>query len=183
MRPVVRLIIFCGTGAIPISSAAAVMTVGGPLSSLCYDSANAGDTRLSAVEACTRALEQEPLTRADRAATHVNRGIVLMSMDRSDAADKDFDAAAQLNANLPDAWLNKGFLRLRLGRGREALPFIQRGIDLGASLRAQAIFARGVAHEQVGDFGLAYADLRLAQQLDPSWNLPSQYLATYRVGR
>ena len=169
---------------IPLSSAgAAVMTVGGPLSTICYQSARSGDGRSSAVDGCTRALQEEALSASDRAATHVNRGIVFMSAGRFSQADADFDAALRLNAALPDGWLNKGFLRLRLGKGRDALPLIQRGIDAGAERQALAIFARGVAREQMGDFGAAYADLRLAQQLEPGWKLPGQYLGSYQVRR
>jgi hypothetical protein len=89
------------------SAGAAVLTVGGPLSALCYHSAMAEDARPSAVESCTRALEEESLSTADRAATYVNRGIVLMSGSRFSEADADFDAALGLEKNLPDGWLNK----------------------------------------------------------------------------
>ena len=55
---------------IPLSSAAAaVMTVGGPLSTICYQSARSGDGRSSAVDGCTRALQEEALSASDRAAT------------------------------------------------------------------------------------------------------------------
>lgn len=169
---------------VPLSAASgAVLTVGGPLSHLCYESALAGDGRSSAQEGCTRAIQEESLLGPDRAATYVNRGIVLMSGGRFNEADADFDTALKLNESLPDGWLNKGFLRLRQGNGREALPLIQKGIDVGASRQALAIFARGVAYEQMGDFGSAYADLKRAQQLEPGWSLPSQYLASYRVTR
>ena len=128
-------------------------------------------------------MTEEGLADADRAATLVNRGIVHMSASHFDNADADFDAALRLTENLPDGWLNKGFLRLRQGNGREALPLIQRGIDGGAANMAKAIFARGVAHEQMGEFESAYADLRRAQQLAPRWSMPREYLATYRVNR
>lgn len=168
--------------ALPISAAqGAVLTVGGPLSQICYQSALAGDSRSAALEGCTRALEEESLTRPDRAATLVNRGIVLMGGGHYAAADGDFDAALKLESGLPDGWLNKGFLRLRNGDGRDALTFIQKGIDAGAGNQALAVFARGVAHEQMGDFSSAYADLRSAQRLAPGWSLPREYLATYRV--
>jgi len=120
---------------------------------------------------------------AAQARTSAGSGIVLMSAGRYMAADADFDAALKLQANLPDGWLNKGFLQLRQGHGREALPLIQRGIDAGANRQALAIFARGVAYEQMGDFRSAYADLRQAQQLEPSWSLPREYLASYQVRR
>lgn len=171
-------------GAIVSSSAnAAVMAVGGPLSVHCYQAALAGDDRIGAINGCSLALEQEALSESDRAATLVNRGIVQMAAGRYAAADADFDRALRTNSALPDAWLNKGFLRLRMGRGSEALPLIQKGIDAGAGCRALAIFARGVAHEQMGDFSAAYADLLRAQELEPRWNLPRDYLASYQVRR
>jgi tetratricopeptide (TPR) repeat protein len=89
-----------------------------------------------------------------------------------------------MNEGLSDAWLNKGFLRLRQGDGRDALPLLQKGIDHGARRQALAIFARGVAYEQMGDYRSAYADLKRAQELEPGWPLPGEYLASYRlVGR
>ena len=167
---------------IPITAAhGAVLTIGGPLASLCYRSALAQDGRSFAVEGCTRALNEESLARPDRAATFVNRGIVYMSAGRFAEADADFDTALRISDNLPDGWLNKGFLRLRQGNGRDALPLIQKGIDAGAGREALAIFARGVAHEQMGEYGAAYADLKRAQALEPDWSMPRDYLASYRL--
>ena len=169
---------------IPTSPAsAAVQTFGGPLAKVCYEHALAGDGRSFAIDGCTRAIEEEGLLTPDKAATYVNRGIVYMSAGRYALADADFDAALKINQNLPDGWLNKGFLRIRQGNGREALPLIQRGIDAGAGNQALAIFARGVAHEQMGDFQSAYADLSRARELQPGWSLPREYLASYQVRR
>lgn len=169
---------------IPLSAASgAVQTYGGPLAKVCYNQALSGNGRGYAIDGCTRALEEESLPARDKAATYVNRGIVYMSAGRLTEADADFDAALKINSALPDGWLNKGFLRLRQGHGREALPFIQRGIDAGASRQALAIFARGVAHEQMGDYGAAYADLKRARELEPGWWMPKEYLASYQVRR
>lgn len=106
-----------------------------------------------------------------------------MNGGRFSDADADFDAALRIADMLPDGWLNKGFLRLRQGNGRAALPLIQRGIDVGAGNQAIAIFARAVAYEQMGEVALAYSDLRRAHSLAPKWGLPRDYLATYRVQR
>ena len=165
------------------SASAAVLSVGGPLSQNCYQSALSGDTRNQAVDSCTRALEEEPLSVRDRAGTLVNRGIVLMERGQDVLADADFDAALRIDKELPDAWLNKGFLRLRRGDGRAALPLLQSGIDRGAGHRAQAIFARGVAYEQMGEFKSAYADIKRAQELAPGWSLPAEYLADFHVAQ
>ena len=167
---------------LPLTAAdAAVLSVGGPLSQNCYQAALANDTRDLGLDSCTRALREESLTSRDRAGTLVNRGILQMARGSDALADADFDAALRVDSSLPDAWLNKGFLRLRRGDGRGALPLLQSGIDRGARRQALAIFARGVAHEQMGEFSLAYADLRRAQELAPGWSMPAQYLANYRV--
>jgi len=167
---------------VPVTSAnSAVFTYGGPLSRLCYEAAASQDDRTSELEGCTRSLDEEPLTSVERAATLVNRGIIEMARNENSAADADFDAALVLNSNLPDAWLNKGFLRIRQGDGRSALPLLQQGIDRKPDRQALAIFARGVAYEEMGQYRSAYADLRLAHQLEPDWSLPSEYLSHYRV--
>jgi tetratricopeptide (TPR) repeat protein len=169
---------------IPLSTAtAAVWSLGGPMSRLCYESALSRDARPSAMEHCDRSLSEESLTRPDRAATFVNRGILRMVRGQGAHADADFDAALKLDPNLSDAWLNKGFLRIRQGNGREALTLIDEGIKRGPQRQALALFARGVAHEQIGDYRSAYNDLRQARALEPSWTMPSEYLARYRVGR
>ena len=167
---------------IPLGAAqGAVFSIGGPLSRLCYQSALGQDGRASAVEGCTRALQEEALNPRDRAATLVNRGILKMIAGHGRDADADFDAALAINRDLPDAWLNKGFLRLRQGDGREALPLLQEGISRNPEREALALFARGVAYEQMGEFRSAYVDLKRAHDLEPRWSLPSEYLERYRV--
>jgi tetratricopeptide (TPR) repeat protein len=163
-------------------ASAAVYTLGGPLAQNCYESAVSRDGRAFAIEGCTRALNEEGLLTPDRAATYVNRGIVFMVAGRAKQADADFDQALALDSNLSDAWLNKGFLRIKDGKGQEALPLLQKGIDHGARRQALAYFARGVAYEQAGDFSSAYRDLVRARQLEPAWGLPNEWLAHYRVG-
>lgn len=165
----------------PLSASAAVMSVGGPLSQNCYNAALSGDTRDQGLDSCTRALNEEPLAAHDRAGTLVNRGILEMMRSKDVQADADFDSAIRLEEGLADAWLNKGFLRLRRGDGRGALPFLQSGIDRGARRQALAIFARGVAYEQMGQFESAYADLKKANELEPRWAMPKEYLANYRI--
>ena len=169
---------------VPLNAATgAVFTVGGPLSQNCYQAALSRDDRSSAVEGCTRALNEEGLANPDRAATFVNRGIVYMARGHGNEADADFDHALAINASLSDAWLNKGFLRIREGKGQEALLLVQRGIDNGPRRQALAYFARGVAHEQAGDYRSAYNDLIRARQMEPQWSLPGEWLAHYQVGR
>ena len=167
--------------AIPTAANSASLTLGGPLSVLCYEAALTKDSTAEALKACTRALAEEPLTTSDRAATLVNRGVLQMIAGGYREAEKNFDAAIATDPSAADPWLNKAFLRLRQGQGSEALPMLERAMDLRASREALAYLARGLAHEQVGNIRAAYADLRRAQQLDPDWALPAEQLARYEV--
>jgi len=179
------LFIAAGVASLAISGSAnaAVRSLGGPLSQNCYEAALSHDVRSFAIDGCTRALNEEGLLDPDRAATFVNRGILQMTAGRLSSADSDFDDALEINASLSDAWLNKGFLRIREGKGQEALPLVQKGIDNGARRQALAYFARGVAYEQAGDLRSAYNDLVKARQMEPKWALPKEWLAHYQVGR
>lgn len=168
--------------AVPVSAAnAGVLTFGGPLALNCFQAAEKGDTSRSAFDACDRALQVEPLSDQDRAATLVNRGILHMSKGHYAMADSNYDAAIELHSAMTDAWLNKAFLRLRQGAGREALPLLDKAIALGPRREAMAFFARGLAWEQTGEVRAAYADLRRAHDLEPGWALPAQQLARYQV--
>ncbi|HKX92314.1 MAG TPA: tetratricopeptide repeat protein [Sphingomicrobium sp.] len=161
----------------------ATLTMGGPLSQLCYQAALTHDDRSSSMDACNRSLNEEALTVPDRAATLNNRGILRMRTGRLAEADADFDAALAIDRNAPDPWLNKAFLRLRAGNGREALPLLDEGIKRRPARAALAYFARGLAYEDLGNFEAAYADLQRARELEPRWALPARYLARYRVQR
>lgn len=167
---------------LPLGAAnAAVFSLGGPNSKLCYDAAFGLDDRPSAIDGCTRSLTDEPLTDPDRAATYVNRGILNMITGHARDADADFSMALKLDSGLADAWLNKGFLMLRENRGRDALALIEEGMKRQPRRQALAVFARGLAYEQIGDLQAAYADLKTARDMEPAWSLPGQYLSRYQV--
>ena len=168
--------------ALPLCAAqSAVISIGSALSRSCYHAALSEDDSNFALDECTRALTEAALSPTDRAATYVNRGILRMVRGKDADADADFDSALALNQDLPDAWLNKGFLRVRRGDGRNALPLLQQGIDRKPERQALAIFARGVAYEEIGEYRSAYEDLSRAHQLEPHWSLPREYLSHYRV--
>lgn len=168
---------------VPIASAeAAIVTIGNDtLAGDCYRFAERRDGRMDAVTTCSRALALEPLDSENRAATLVNRGVLRMLHGDYQAAETDFDAAIALDPTQSDAWLNKGFLRLRNGAGDAALPYLERAMSLEMRRPALAYFARGIAHEQSGNVRAAYADLNRAQDLEPGWSMPAQALARYQV--
>ena len=168
---------------LPIASAnAAIITISDTsLAGDCYAFAELRETRPEALSICSRALESEPLDAEDRAATLVNRGVIRMARQDLQGAESDFDAALELDSAQADAWLNKGFLRLRVGDGSEALPYLEKALELRARRPALAYFARGIAHEQAGNIRAAYADLNRARDLEPGWSMPAEALSRYRV--
>src|SRR5256885_11732777 len=104
-----------------------------------------------------------------------------MNLNDRQGADRDFDAALAMDQNEPEAWLNKGLLRLREDRASEAMPLIQHSIDAHTIRPALALYARGVANEQLGRLQAAYADLSQARDMAPGWNLPAEQLQRYHV--
>ena len=176
--------------ALTLSVAAAALALGtgpahatifsvGSLAASCYQASLDYHVKRSALDSCTRALDEEPLSFDDRVATFVNRGIVRMNLGDHPGADRDFNTALKLDQNEPEAWLNKGLLRLRQDQPDAAMPLIERALAARTIRPALAMYARGVAHEQLGDLEAAYADLSRARDLAPGWKLPAQQLARY----
>ncbi|MGI8704836.1 MAG: tetratricopeptide repeat protein [Sphingomicrobium sp.] len=162
------------------TSTAAVITLGTPLAAECYRSADSRILDSRGLWSCNRALEGA-LDAENRSATYVNRGIVRMNRRDFAGAEADFNAALALDPEQTDAWLNKGFLRLRTGDADAAMPFLERALELRPRRPALAYLARGIAHELSGNVRAAYADLTRARDLEPGWDLPGRELSRYQV--
>ena len=167
--------------AAPVS--ASIFSYGNSLAAACYQSSLYRQVSQFSLEECNRAIDEEVLDDEDRVATFVNRGIVKMNLGMHQSAERDYDIAIGMNDRQPEAWLNKGLLRLRQDRAADAIPLIERALELNTRKPALAIFARGMAHEKMGKFKAAYADFVRARELDPDWALPGRELARYQVRR
>lgn len=160
---------------------ASVIVVGGGLAESCFQAADARDKRHEALQICNRALIEEALTKSDRVATYVNRGIVHFARGAQRDAVADFDRALALDPAEPDAWLNKAVVTVQYGKGVEALPMIQKALELNTRRPALAYYVRGIVEERRGNVRAAYNDFRRAQQLEPGWKEPRIELARYQV--
>jgi tetratricopeptide (TPR) repeat protein len=165
--------------AAPVS--ASIFSYGNSLAAACYDASLYHQVTKFNLEECNRAIDEEVLNKEDRIATFVNRGIVKMNLGMHPSAERDYDLAISMDANQAEAWLNKGLLRLRQDRPADAIPLIERAMELKTRKPALAAFARGMAHEKMGKFRAAYADYVRARDLDPDWALPVRELARYQV--
>jgi tetratricopeptide (TPR) repeat protein len=70
----------------------------------CFEGALAGQSTLSTIELCSKALSMENLSEKDRAATFTNRGILYGQSGRADRALGDFGRALELRPWSQSRW-------------------------------------------------------------------------------
>lgn len=176
MRTIVAVAIFAAS-----SANAAVTTYGSSSARLCYEAARSPSKPAGAITRCDEAFANEGLTRDDRVATHVNRGILRANRKDVTGAMEDYDAALKIDPEEPEAWLNKGFAYLRVADTARALPMFDGAVARGTREPAIAYYGRALAHEEAGNARAAYADYVRARDLAPRWPLPLKELARFRV--
>ena len=147
---------------------AAVTVFGSADAVSCYQAADGRSSKRTGLENCDRALSANVLSRQHRAATHVNRGIILMHLGEADRAIADYERALEIDDGLGAAWVNRGIARLYRDRdNRLVLADLDRGIALGTPDPEVAYYMRAVAHENLGNLRAAYEDYRTASRLQP----------------
>jgi tetratricopeptide (TPR) repeat protein len=137
--------------------------------------------RISAVEICTLAIEDEATAPIDTAGSYNNRGVLLFEEGKIEAALADFDSALVIAETLAAAHINRGYTLVAMERWADSVQAFDRGIELGAPDPARAHFNRGIAHEELGHLREAYNDYKLASELDPAWEEPKRELARFTV--
>lgn len=188
MKAKAALVVFTFLAA-PVGANAQVavsMGFGNTLAHNCYISALTsvkGGHPLAPTEGignCTAAL-LEPASDEVRAATYDNRGILYDATQNYSAAFADFNTSLRLNANLGDAWLNRGVAKIRMKDPEGALGDIQRGMELGPTLREVGYYDLGVAEVLLGHIPEAYADFKRSLEVDPNFELAAEALKNFRV--
>jgi len=169
---------------IPLGGEAAVTILGAGFARQCYEYAEAGRASELGLENCSRALVEQALPARERAATHVNRGILRMHAKDIARALADYDAALRLKPDLAEAHVNRGIALVNAGgREAEAIAALSQGLKLETTRPEVAYYTRGVAHELAGNVRAAYDDYRQAAALKPDWTEPRTQLQRFkRVG-
>jgi tetratricopeptide (TPR) repeat protein len=162
---------------------AAVSVIGGGDAQICFEAARSGKADTASLDACSVALDAEPLTTADRGATLVNRGVIKLRREDYESAHADFDAGIALVPNVGESWINRGALFLGQRRYKEALADLDKAISLGLKEPAKAFFNRAIAYEGLDDEQSAYLDYQQALVLAPGWALPQHELERFTVTR
>lgn len=161
-------------------SAQASIVIGESRQFGCYEHALYDHDSAAARRDCNAAVDDPAMIRSDRAATFVNRGIVLMHRGDMQAALSDYDALA-LDPQLGDAHVNRAVVFIRQGRYADAIEAATTGLGLKVERPHAAYFNRAVAHEALDDLKNAYLDYRKASELAPDWAPPKQELARFSV--
>ena len=145
---------------------ASVMVIGNDAGYQCYLSARFNLDPAEGIKACDQALLQ-PLSRPERAGTHVNRGVMEAALEQEDKALADFDLAVQENPKLGDGYLNRGAMLVNRKRYAEARDDIVKGIALGPSMPEVGYYDLGVVEQALGHDEEALSNFRKALSLAP----------------
>lgn len=171
---------------------AAVIVLGGGFAQMCYEAArDANDPSMVQItgsridipplEICSIAIGMGDLTTRDLAGTYNNRGVILFSQGNFTEALKDFDLAIRYGSTLAEPHVNRGASLVAMKRWRDAVPSLDRGIELGALELEKAYYNRAIAYEELGDVRRAYFDYMKAAEISPTWEDPKLQLARFSV--
>jgi len=160
----------------------AVTVVGGGLARECYEAVEyARVGTKDAIRICDTALEQEMLTRRNKAATYTNRGILYMRDGRNDRALVDYQKSLSLMPLL-ETKVNLGAALYGLKRYPEALSVLNEGVATdSADARATGFYNRALTHEKLGNVQAAYDDFRSALETKPDFAQAARQLQRFTV--
>ena len=180
MRPYVPILALLALVSGP--AAAQITVIGESPAASCYQSALASRSDIYALTDCEQALERRQLPRRDRAATHINMGIILLHSARYEDALTAFDQAEALNIGMRGALaVNRSSALIRLGRFQNALEQTDIAIEADEANIADAWFNRAMILERLGDTPGAYQSLLRALEERPGWPLAQREMDRFSV--
>jgi tetratricopeptide (TPR) repeat protein len=160
---------------------ATVAVIGDGQAKVCFRLATYAKPEESALKICREALAQDDLSKRDRAATFVNRGVIEMGLKRMAEAQDDFNKGIALMPDLGEGYLNRGAAFIGQGRFAEALADLDTGLKLGVSRPEIGYYDRGIANEALGNVKAAYEDYRQALAIEPRFERASEQLKRFKV--
>ena len=137
--------------------------------------------KAASILTCDDALASGALDRRDTAATYINRGVLEMSRERYDVAEKNFGQALDLIPKLPEAHVNLGSTLINMKKYDEGVKETELGIQLGTHEPERAWYNLGIAYEREGNIQKAYESYRQASLVNPKWQEPKDEMARFTV--
>lgn len=157
-------------------SHAAITVLGEGASHDCFEAAEFSGPPKQGIDTCTAALDAGSLDVTDRAATLVNRGILKARLGEYLDALDDYNAGIKLDANLAEAYVDRGAALIMTKRYNEAVADLSKGIALGTHDPQIAYYDLGLVRERTGDIAGACDDYRQAVAIRPDFVLASSQL-------
>ena len=178
-----KLVIAAAAMALAAETASAqVFVIGNGLGGECYQrTKNKYSNFRDVEEVCTRALREQAMTRANRAATYVNRGVLRMREGKYVESLDDYSCALKLRPELGAAYLNKGAAHIYQKDFASALAPLDRAIELDSADLFAAYYNRAIAKENTGDVAGAYYDFQKSLELKPGWELAERQLTRFMI--
>jgi tetratricopeptide (TPR) repeat protein len=159
---------------------AAVTVIGSGSAQLCFQAADSGRSQREGIGYCNDALVG-PLTKDDRAATYINRGVIELNLMKVTAAQDDFNAGLAINGNLGEGYVDRGATLIAQKKFADAILDINKGLSLGAKEPHIAYYDRAVAEEGLGNLKAAYDDYRQALIVQPDFTRASDELKRFKI--
>jgi tetratricopeptide (TPR) repeat protein len=183
LRSSVAAVLIIGGSTIASHANAAVTVLGNGLGASCFQAAELGTDPKSSIQTCTLAIEQEPLSVSDRAATYINRGILRSQLGDQGGALADYNKGITLDSNHGEGFIDRGATYIVMQRYDDAMNDLNKGIAMGAHKPHIAYYDRAIVDEAMGNVKAAYEDYKKAVQLEPDFTLASEQLTRFKVVR
>ena len=166
-----------------VSTASAQVTVvGGGAAKDCYHSVKHGDPgRIGTIKSCEGALEEYSLGLKDRAATHVNIGILYMRRKDYDKSEEHYAKALKMGGGIAEVHINLAANFIYTGRYDEAVTSANKAIEIGTTKMPEVLFNRAMAYDHLERYNEAYNDLKKALELRPDWPPALNAIDNYEV--
>ena len=166
-----------------VSTASAQVTVvGGGAAKDCYHSVKHGDPgRIGTIKSCEGALEEYSLGLKDRAATHVNIGILYMRRKDYDKSEEHYAKALKMGDGIAEVHINLAANFIYTGRYDEAVTSANKAIEIGTTKMPEVLFNRAMAYDHLERYNEAYNDLKKALELRPDWPPALNAIDNYEV--
>jgi tetratricopeptide (TPR) repeat protein len=148
----------------------------------CYDYAITGNKgSRTAIETCSDAF-RTVISRKDRAATHVNRGVLYMRKGDQERAMADYTAALDIKPDLIQAYVNQAASLIRQKKYDAALESLNIALENRDSpTRTAALYNRAIILDWKKDYRGAYKDLKEALTIRPEWEPALKLISRYDV--
>lgn len=178
----VKFFLLTAAAGVSTPAISAVIAVGTEPARSCYEAAESPKLpSADQMKQCDLALTEGALDSYEVVATYVNRGLLHVRRGQVGKGIADFDRAMALDANEPEAYLNKAAALVRIGKPQAALPLFSMALDKNTRRPAIAYYGRGMAYEEMGNVRSAYLDYRRASRADPKWAPPRRELSRFQV--